>query len=135
VKGQQLEMQVVFEPVKNSTAGVRLAVGKGSVLVVGYDAQNEKLFIDRGGVGDTSFNSKYPALSRYEAPLLTINRKIKLQIFFDNSIIEVFANDGTTVMTAQIFPDRKHNAIELFSDGHPTKFESVKVWNMRSAWK
>ena len=38
VKGEQLEMQVVFEP-KNSTAGVRLAVGAGtpssSVMIPG----------------------------------------------------------------------------------------------------
>jgi sucrose-6-phosphate hydrolase SacC (GH32 family) len=135
VKGQQLEMQVVFEPGKNSTAGVRLAEGKKGAFVVGFDEKNEKLFIDRTGVGDTSFNNKYPILSRYEAPLSTINHKIKLQIFFDNSIIEVFANYGTTVMTAQIFPDQKENSIELFSDVTPTKFESVKVWKMRSAWK
>ena len=127
VKGEQLEMQVAFEPEKNSTAGVRLAVGKGNAFLIGYDAQGEKLFIDRVGVGDTSFSSKYPALSRYEAPLSTSNHKIKLHIFFDNSIVEVFANDGTTVMTAQIFPWQGDNGIELFSDGSPTKFESVAV--------
>ncbi|TMI86374.1 MAG: glycoside hydrolase family 32 protein, partial [Bacteroidetes bacterium] len=135
VKGQQLEMQVTFEPGKNSATGVRLAAGNGNAFVIGYDAHNENLFINRAGVGDASFNSKYPTLSRYEVPLSTINHKIKLQIFFDNSIIEVFANDGTTVMTAQIFPERKDNKIELFSDGGATKFESVKVWEMRSAWK
>jgi len=135
VKGDQLEMQVVFEPQKNSIAGVRLAVGKANAFIIGYDAQSEKLFIDRAGVGDTSFNSQYPTLSRYETTLATSNHKIKLQVFFDNSIIEVFANNGTTVMTAQIFPGQGDNGIELFSDGGSTKFESVRVWKMRSAWK
>jgi fructan beta-fructosidase len=135
VKGQQLEMQVLFEPGKNSTAGVRLAEGQGSAFVVGYDAQDEKLFIDRAGVGDASFNNKYSGLSRYEVPLSTVNHKINLQIFFDNSIIEVFANGGITVATVQIFPDQKDDRIELFSNGGATRFESVKVWKMRSAWK
>jgi fructan beta-fructosidase len=63
-----------------------------------------------------------------------LNGKIKLHIFFDNSIIEVFANDGMTVLTTQIFPDENDNAVELFSEGATTKFETVRLWKLRSAW-
>jgi fructan beta-fructosidase len=66
--------------------------------------------------------------------LTPLNGNIKLHIFFDNSIVEVFANDGMAVMTAQIFPDENDNGIELFSEGGTTKFESVRLWKMRSAW-
>jgi len=38
------------------------------------------------------------------------------------------------VMTAQLFPDKKDNGIELFSEGGATRFESIKLWKMRSAW-
>lgn len=135
VRGQQLELDVALAPGQNSVCGVRLAAENEKGFVIGYDAAQEKLFIDRGGVGEYSFNNKYPALSRYETPLSMINRKIKLHIFFDNSIIEVFANDGIAVMTAQIFPKVQDNAIELFSEGEPAKFESVKLWKIKSAWK
>jgi fructan beta-fructosidase len=66
--------------------------------------------------------------------LTPLNSKIKLHIFFDNSIIEVFTNDGMTVMTTQIFPDENDNGVELFSEGGTTKFETVRVWKIRSAW-
>jgi sucrose-6-phosphate hydrolase SacC (GH32 family) len=39
------------------------------------------------------------------------------------------------VMTAQLFPEENDNNIELFSDGGTTKFESVKLWEIRSAWR
>jgi len=120
--------------VPSSTAGVNLAVGKQNVFVVGYDAPSQKLFVDRSGCSNNSFNKEFASLSRYETSLTPVNGKIKLHIFFDNSIIEVFANDGINVMTTQIFPDENDNGIELFSQGGTTKFETVRTWKMKSAW-
>jgi len=135
LKTQQLEMEVVLQPGGNVITGVRLAVGKQNVFVIGYDASSKKLFIDRSGCTTNSFNKNFAGLSRYETPLALLNGKIKLHVFFDHSIIEVFANDGVTVMTAQLFPEEKDNSIELFSDGGTTRFESVKLWEIRSAWR
>jgi fructan beta-fructosidase len=135
LKTQQLEMEFLLQPAQNAVAGVRLAVGEKNVFIIGYDAAHEKLFIDRSGCTNNSFSKKFASLSRYETSLPAVKDKIKLHIFFDKSIVEVFANDGEVVMTAQLFPDEKDNGVELFSEGGPTKFESVKLWNMKSAWK
>ena len=94
----------------------------------------KKLFVDRSGCTNNSFNKKFGSLSRYETSLTPLNGKIKLHIFFDNSIVEVFANNGETVMTTQIFPGENDNGVELFSEGGTTKFDSVKLWRMNSAW-
>jgi fructan beta-fructosidase len=99
-----LKWKYRFSPVPNSTAGVHLAVGKQNVFVIGYDDALQKLFVDRSGCTNNSFNKEFASLSRYETSLTPLNGKIKLHIFFDNSIVEVFANDGMTVMTTQIFP-------------------------------
>ena len=134
IKSQQFEMEISFQPTVNSTAGVHLAVGKQNIFVIGYEAASKKLFVDRSGCTNNSFNKNFASLSRYEAFLTPSGGKIKLHIFFDNSIVEVFANDGEAVMTTQIFPDENDNSVELFSEGGTTKFESVKLWKMRSAW-
>jgi fructan beta-fructosidase len=134
VKSQQFEIEVEFQPSPNTISGVRLSAGKENIFVIGYDAAQQKLFLDRSGCTNNSFNTKFPQLSRYETPLAIANGKIKLHIFFDKSIIEVFANNGDAVMTAQLFPDEKDNGIELFSEGNATSFESVKFWKIKSAW-
>ena len=134
IKSQQFEMEISFQPVTNSTAGVHLAVGRQNVFVIGYDASSQKLFVDRSGCSNNSFHKEFASLSRYETSLTPLNGKIKLHIFFDNSIVEVFANDGRTVMTTQIFPGENDNGVELFSEGGTTKFETVRLWKMRSAW-
>lgn len=134
IKGQQLEMEITFQPSANSTAGVHLAVGNQNVFVIGYETASQKLIVDRSGCTNNSFNKDFPSLSHYETSLTPVNGKIKLHIFFDHSIIEVFANDGIAVMTTQIFPDENDNGVELFSEGGATKFETVKSWKVRSAW-
>ena len=45
--------------------------------------------------------------------------KLKLQVFFDNSIVEVFANDGEAI-TAQIFPGKEQQGIKLFNQSGST---------------
>jgi len=134
VNGQQLEMELNLSPWQHTVSGVRLAVGKTNSFIIGYDADQKKLFIDRSNSGNNSFHKNFAALSRYETLLSPEKGKIKLHIFFDNSIVEVFATDGVAVMTAQLFPDKKDNGIELFSEGGATRFESIKLWKMRSAW-
>jgi len=135
VKSQQLEMELQLQPGQNVVTGVRLAVGKKNVFIIGYNAFSGKLFIDRSGCMNNSFNKNFADLSRYEAPLIPVNGKIKLHLFFDHSIVEVFANGGTVVMTAQLFPGEKDDSIELFSDGGATLFDLVKFWKVKTAWQ
>ena len=134
LKSQQFEMELSFQPVANSISGVHVAVGSHNVFVIGYDASSRKLFVDRSGCSNNSFNKNFASLSRYETSLAPLNGKIRLRVFFDNSIVEVFANDGGTVMTTQIFPDESDNGVELFSEGGTTNFEIVRLWKMKSSW-
>jgi fructan beta-fructosidase len=134
ISGTQVEIKLSWVPAEKSISGIHLAVGEKDPFVIGYDAENKKLFINRKGTGDTSFNKNFAALSHYETSLDLKNKKISLDIFFDNSIIEIFAEDGTCVMTAQIFPSKKSNGIELFSENGTNSFEEIKIWQIRSAW-
>ena len=135
-KSQQVEIELIFSPFPTTNkAGIRLAVGKDNAFIIGYDAASKKLYIDRSKSGDVSFHKAFADLSYYETTLLPQNGKIRLQIFFDISIIEVFANGGVAVMTAQLFPDEKNDSIELFSETGSQMFDSVIIHNLRSIWK
>ena len=74
-------------------------------------------------------------LTYYETDLEPLNGKVKLHLFFDKSIVEVFANDGSVVMTAQLFPEESENGIELFSEGGNAIFNRVKFRELKSAWQ
>jgi len=58
----------------------------------------------------------------------------RLHIFFDHSIVEVFANKGEAVMTAQLFPGNTDNGVELFSNGGNSRVNALKIWELNAAW-
>ena len=59
---------------------------------------------------------------------------IKLRIFIDRSIIEVFANDRQC-LTLRVYPDRDDSTgISLFARGGNASFTSIEAWHMDSVW-
>lgn len=134
VHSNQCEIELTWKPLPNSTSGIMLAAAEGTPVIIGYNASKNKLFIDRTGAGDTAFNATYNELSRYATKLLLNNGLLKLDIYFDKSIIEVFANDGQAALTMQVFQDTNNNRIALFSDGSKSTFGIVKIWEMKSVW-
>jgi len=134
VQSQTCELEIVFKPSSQSVSGVRLAKGKDQYVEIGYDATKEILYVDRSKGGDTSFHKEFGKLSRYETPLKTKDNSISLRIFFDKSVVEIFANNGDAVMTTQIFPPEQNKAVELFSNGRNVVFGSVSYWPIKSVW-
>ena len=134
VKSQQFEMEIMIEPSALSTSGVRIAKSGNSFFEIGYDAAKQLLYLDRSKSGARSFNKNFENLSRFETTLALLNRQLQLHIFFDHSIVEVFANNGEAVLTAQIFPDESDNGIELFSKGGRSGLIKSTLWKMKSIW-
>ena len=134
VQSDQCEIEINWKPSLNSTSGIKLAAGEGKPVMIGYNAKKDKLFIDRTEAGNNSFNGAYAGLSRYATKLHLRDGWLKLHIYFDKSIIEVFANDGEVAITAQIFPNTGNNKIGLFSNDEKNNFDEVKIWEMKSIW-
>jgi beta-fructofuranosidase len=69
-----------------------------------------------------------------EAPFeLNAGETLKLRIFLDRSVLEVFAN-GRQCITQRIYPTRSDSlGVVLFSQGGSVKVKSFKVWDMAPA--
>jgi fructan beta-fructosidase len=132
-KGNCFEMKLDLIPSKNAIGGIKLAVGNGHYFEIGYDGTKEKLYIDRTNT-NRSFNTKYASINRKEAEIITKDGKIQLDIYFDESIVEIYAGDGTVVFTAQVFPENSENGVSFFSYGSEIKFENIQYWKMKSSW-
>jgi fructan beta-fructosidase len=132
-KGNCFELELDMIPSKSSMGGLRIAVGNGHFFEIGYDATLEQLFIDRTNT-NRSFDTKYATINKKVADLKTMNGKIALHIFFDESIVEIYTADGSVVFTAQVFPEKSENGLEFFSNGSEIKFENIRYWKMKSSW-
>lgn len=127
-------MEFLLEPGKASIAGARIAISQNNYFDIGYDAAKELFYIDRSKVSNTAFNANFKKLNRFEKNISLKNKQIQIRVFFDNSIAEVFVNDGEAVFTAQLFPGEKENGIEIFSFNGKSSIRNFKFWEMKGVW-
>ncbi|MEO5682757.1 MAG: glycoside hydrolase family 32 protein [Chitinophagaceae bacterium] len=130
----QCEIELVIQPGAGSTCGMRLATGNGHAFEIGYDAAKQELYIDRSKTAHQSFNKNFEKLSRYTAALPLKNKMLTLRIWLDNSVVEVFANNGEAVLTTQFFAAADEKGMEVFSTGEKSKVVSLQVWPMKTIW-
>jgi fructan beta-fructosidase len=97
----------------NNTKGFSIDLLKNGEekSVLSYNVATGKLSFDRTKSGNVSFNKSFPSVES-----MTIepeNGLIKLDIFVDNSIVEIFANDGKAVLSDLVFPTKGSGTIDF----------------------
>lgn len=134
IKEQQYEMELTMAPGTSRICGIRLAAGQGHDMEIGYEVSTRKLYIDRSRTANQNLHKRFAELSRYETTLPVSGKELKLRIYFDKSIVTVFANNGEAVLTTQIFPGKEDNGVELFSTGGKALMVQATMWKMKSIW-
>ncbi|XYJ24252.1 GH32 C-terminal domain-containing protein [Bacillus velezensis] len=55
-----------------------------------------------------------------------------MKILVDKTSIEVFADDGKTVLTNEVFPKHEDQGITLFSEGGSADFQHIEMKHLGS---
>jgi fructan beta-fructosidase len=129
-------IRTVLEPGAASEAGVRIRRNTlkpdqpaTEETVVGIDRAKGQIFVDRTRSGYVSFSPDFPA--RTVAPLKHPDAKaISLEIVVDRNSVEVFAEDGETVLTNLIFPSDASLGLAFYSTGVPTGAAAPQLTNL-----
>jgi fructan beta-fructosidase len=133
IKGKTLEIIATFEPGTATEFGLKVRKSAKEETVVGYDVSTAELFVDRSRSGNVAFDQRFPG--KQSGPLPADRGRIKLHLFVDWSSVEVFGNDGRTVITDQIFPNAEADGLALYVKGGAAKLISLDVWGLESVWK
>lgn len=134
VRGDALEIIVELDSGNSAEAGIRVRKGRDEATTIGVDWGKQEVFVDRTRSGDTAFDEKFS--DRHAGPLLPPGgKRVKLHIFVDRSSVEVFVNDGATVISDAIFPSRDSQDIELYSKSGEARIVKLDVWDLQSAWR
>ncbi|MGG0449668.1 GH32 C-terminal domain-containing protein [Priestia megaterium] len=99
---------------------------------VSYNINKQRLSVDRTNSGSFDFGENVKG--KQSASMLPKDGKVKLHMFVDHSSVEVFGNDGTEVITDQLFPTLSSNKIRLYSNGGAVKLNSLKMYPLKSIW-
>jgi fructan beta-fructosidase len=128
VSGQYL---IKLETASTKDFKFTFANSKNEKLVIGYDKKADQYYIDRTQSGIVSFNKDFPAIAT--APRLSTCKNIKLTLVMDRASVELFADDGGSVMTCIFFADKALDKITL-SGNEDLKIKFLSCLQLRSIW-
>ena len=94
------------------------------------DSMAGELVFDRSTIGNSEFHRQFAGIHR--APLRAVNGKVSLRILLDTSSVEIFANDGESVISDKIFPDSGPWQFEIAGDRAAT-LELLETSRLKAA--
>jgi beta-fructofuranosidase len=133
VQGDALEIIAEWEAGNATAFGikVRCAPDHAEQTLITYDRMEQRLSIDRE---HSSLSSMVQRDSRGGSLELATGETLKLHIFLDRSVIEVFANNRAC-LTSRIYPSRSDSlGVGLFARGGSVQLKSMDIWEVRSIW-
>ena len=113
--------------------GIQLQNDFGEQLSIGYDQHNQRFYIDRSEGTGKHFSTQFPAI--HFAPRKSKQSLLKMHIFLDASSVELFADDGATVMTDLYFPGTPFTRIKLYETGGKASLIKGSWYPLASIWK
>jgi beta-fructofuranosidase len=127
VRGDSCELAIDIEVGSAQRCGVKVRAssdGQEETLVY-YDATKKELVFDstRSGREGRKVVERAPFVLKPGEPL-------KLRVFVDKSIVEIFANDRQAI-GRRVYPTRNDSlGVSLFVNGGSARFKTVRAWEM-----
>lgn len=126
-----LEMTLEFGAKAAGITGVKLFKSTTEETLIGV--ARERVFVDRTKSGNVMFHPKFPGVQ--SAPLTARDDRVQLHLFVDACSVEVFVNDGESVLSSLVFPSEGSRDIEFFSTTNDATISTIEVWPLTSIWK
>ncbi|MEI6411052.1 MAG: glycoside hydrolase family 32 protein [Bacteroidota bacterium] len=133
----QSEMTLEFDLTNaaGTNLGVELSNAKGETYRIGYDAVKNQFYSDRTKAGDHAFSPEKFATGLHTAPRVSKDKTLRLHLFFDVASVELFADNGATVMTELYFPSEDFNQVKLVAEGGKAPLTKGTAYQIQRIWK
>lgn len=100
-------------------------------LVVGYDKASDRFYIDRRAAGENKFNKEFAKV--HYAPRISKSKTINLTVYIDVASVELFADNGLSVMTDVFFSEQPLGLIGINAPA-AFKLKEFKYTPLKSIW-
>lgn len=125
-----LELTVDFDlnEATASEVGVRLSNSLGEELIIGYNLADQQYYVDRSNAGKTDFSTDFPG--RFTADRVGNGSTLGMHLLIDVASVELFGDDGTTVMSNVFFPNENLTQVELFAEDGAVSITGGQLYNL-----
>jgi beta-fructofuranosidase len=133
IRGNSLELRFEMSARDAKQYGVKVCVapnGEEQTLVY-YDANDQKLKVD---TTRSSLLADSPKTIEAGPLALAPEEPLKLRVFVDKSVVEVFANDGRQAVMRRMYPSRPDSlGVALFASGGAAAVPTFEAWELMPA--
>jgi fructan beta-fructosidase len=132
VRGRTLEIVANLDQGTARRFGMDVHRGETGKTHIVYNTSFSQLLIGRAPTPSSGEIRGFT--SAFGAPVDLDNQHLRLQIFVDESSVEVFADDGLVTMTGQTYVDSANNGVFLFAEGGTAQVTHLEVYSLPSVW-
>jgi len=128
------EINLVFNN-QQSTAddyGISFLNDRQEQINIGYNKTLNQFYIDRSNAGHNSFSTTFTG--KNIAPRLFNDKLVKMQLLVDQSSIELFADDGSVLMTALFFPGEILTDVQVYGHNGKALLQQGILHELKSVW-
>ena len=111
-------------------AGLRISNDRGEEVRIGVGGSPLEAFVDRRRSRAAPL-AHYPG--RHAGPVRAVDGGVSLRVIVDRSMVEVFANDGETVVSDRLWPTRPFTRVEPVNGARLRK--PLEMQPLRSVWR
>jgi len=133
IKEDVYECDFELSSTSSEKVGISVLNDNLSGVEIGYEPNLNKVFINRTNTNDI-FDKSFSTISYFTAPINKATDKIKFKVFVDNSIIEVFVNEGESVFTVQAFPVHSDKNIKILNSNTQGAVKNLQIYPLQSIW-
>jgi fructan beta-fructosidase len=111
---------------------IELSNAGNQEIKVGYDSREDRFFVDRTNSGNTAFSKDFHGV--VSADRYAHKDTISFTVIVDVSSVEVFFDDGVTVMTNLFFADHPMDQLKITAPSGPVSVRQLEIKKLPSIW-
>lgn len=128
----EMRMEWDLENTSASDFGLEFSNDQGQSISIGYDQNEKQFYIDRTRSGDMSFSDEFSG--KHTAPHSSSSSSIVMHLYMDVASVELFAQDGTVVLTDIFFPDALLTKVNFYAKGGSARLTTGRAWQLKRVW-
>ena len=128
-----LPAQYILKFKVDNIAGYSIVLSNnaGEKLIIGYDRSKNRYYIDRTKPGKIDFNAGFAGT--FFAPRISSGSSSDVELIVDASSVELFADNGLSVMSSVFFPNKPYDHLQ-FQNDKGAIIKNVEILPLKSIW-
>ena len=124
------EINFKIADISDKSFSMEVKNDKGEAVSFGYDKAKRSFYIDRSQAGRTDFSENFGNAISW-APRTSKENKLTAKILLDKTSIELFFDEGKTVMTEIFFPTEPFNVLIAETSDQDLALESIEMHELK----